>query len=69
MEEKIGIVGKIKNYLKETQGEAKKVSWPSRKYVMSATGIIIVMVLVLGVLLTVLDYGFSQAILTLTRIR
>ncbi|OGC15429.1 preprotein translocase subunit SecE [candidate division WOR-1 bacterium RIFOXYC2_FULL_37_10] len=66
-EQKKSLVNKIKTYVKETQAEAKKVAWPDRKYVISATSIIIVMVLVLSVILSVLDLGLTQMIISLTR--
>ncbi|OGC08218.1 preprotein translocase subunit SecE [candidate division WOR-1 bacterium RIFOXYD2_FULL_36_8] len=66
---KKNVVDVVKSYIKETQAEAKKVSWPSRQYVFTATLIIIVMVLVLSFVLSFLDYGLTNAILFLTRIR
>ncbi|MBI5701873.1 preprotein translocase subunit SecE [Candidatus Saganbacteria bacterium] len=68
-EKKVGLVAAVGNYIKETQAEAKKVSWPDRKYIISATVIIVVMVLVLGFALMGIDYGLSQAVLMLTKAR
>ncbi len=68
-QKKLGIVERIKNYVKETVSESKKVTWPDRKYVWSATSIIIVMVFVLAGSIMVIDFGLSKAILFLTRAR
>jgi len=68
-EKKVGLVDKIKNYLKETQAEMRKVAWPNRKYVWTATSIIVIMVFALAGLLMVVDYGLSRAIVMLTRVR
>lgn len=66
---KLNIVVGIKKYVRETQIEAKKVAWPNRKYVITASIIIIVMVISLSVVLTMLDYGLGQVITTLTKVR
>lgn len=66
-EKKPGIIEKIGNYIKETQAEAKKVSWPKRKYVITATGIIVVMVIAIALLIMVLDLGLARAVLMLSK--
>lgn len=68
-EAKPNLISAIGNYIKETQAEAKKVSWPDRKYILSATLIIVIMVLFLGFSLMGIDYGLSHAVLMLTRVR
>lgn len=57
---------KIVNYIKETRAEAKKVTWPARQYVISATGVILVIVLFLGTVVMLLDMGLSRLMLFLT---
>jgi preprotein translocase subunit SecE len=68
-EQKIGIVDRIKNYVKETISESKKVSWPDRKHVWSATMIIIVLVFVIAGSIMVIDFGLSRVLSFLTRAR
>ena len=58
---------KITSYLKETRAEAKKVAWPDRKYVIAATGVILVIVFFLGVSVMIVDLGFSRLIMFLTK--
>jgi len=48
------------NFLKETRTEGKKVVWPSRQYILAATIIILVIVIVLGIFVTLIDFAFAQ---------
>jgi preprotein translocase SecE subunit len=50
---------KIQTYLKETQGEMKKVVWPDRRYVTVATVIILVLVSITGIFVIFVDYAFA----------
>lgn len=50
---------KILNYLKETQAELKKVVWPDRRYIMTATLIILVLVIVTAFFVMFVDYAFA----------
>lgn len=52
---KAGKVG-LKQHIKETGSELKKVSWPSFKEVMKKTGIVIAVVLFFAVVLFAFDY-------------
>lgn len=53
--EKAGKVG-LKQHIKETGSELKKVSWPSFKEVMKKTGVVIAVVLFFAVVLFAFDY-------------
>lgn len=44
-----------KNFVKETKSELKKVTWPTRKQVVSGTGVVIVMVAIVGVIIFAFD--------------
>ena len=48
----------IGRYFKDVAGELKRVTWPTRKELISATGAVIVFVLVMALLVGVLDKGF-----------
>jgi len=50
---------KILNYLKETQAELKKVVWPDRRYIISATLIILILVIVTAFFVMFVDYAFA----------
>lgn len=68
-EDKPGLIKKVSGYIKETQAEAKKVSWPDRSYVIQATVIILVMVIALSFLLMGIDYLLAHGMLFITKVR
>lgn len=51
---------KIKDYLKETYAEIKKVVWPDRRYVAVATLIILVLVFLTGFFVMLSDFGLAE---------
>jgi preprotein translocase subunit SecE len=52
-------MSKIGNYLKETKGEMKHVSWPSAKQAFYFTGIIIVIAILISAFLGLFDFVFT----------
>ena len=59
---------KIKNYLKETRAEVRKVAWPDQQYVMTATTVIIAISILIGLFVSVMDLAFAQLIMTLNQV-
>lgn len=59
---------KIAEFLKETQTEVKRVTWPDKKYATSATAIIIMLCLIIGFVLSVVDLSFAKLITYLTKV-
>ena len=51
---------KIQRYFKETIGELRKVSWPTRKEATNLTIIVLVVVFSMSAFLGLLDYIFAQ---------
>ena len=51
-----------KNFVKETKSELKKVIWPSRQEVINGTGVVIVMVAIVGVLILGFDFFSGWAV-------
>lgn len=49
----------IRDYIKETQAETRRVIWPNRKYVISATIVILLIVVIVGALLMGIDLVLS----------
>lgn len=45
----------IRRFLRDVQGEFKKVTWPTRQELMDATKRVIIMTLAIGVVLGILD--------------
>ncbi|PLX17880.1 MAG: preprotein translocase subunit SecE [Candidatus Muiribacterium halophilum] len=52
----------IKKFLNEVMAELKKVSWPSKKQIMSSTNVVIIVSLIAGVYIFVADIFFSKLI-------
>jgi preprotein translocase subunit SecE len=49
----------IQNYIKETKGELKHVSWPTKEQTINFTSVVIGLSLLVGVLLGLFDSFFS----------
>jgi preprotein translocase subunit SecE len=52
--------GRIKRWWRETIGELRKVSWPTPKEAWRLTKIVIMVIVVMGLLLGGLDFGFTK---------
>ena len=52
----------VSEYIKETQGELKRVSWPTRKQVIASTIAIVVVSVAMSLLLGVYDFAFSSVL-------
>ena len=57
---------RIGRKLKETFSELKRVTWPSFGKALKATGVVIVIVLIFMVLVTGVNYGFSELLKLIT---
>ena len=51
---------KIKKFLTEVRVELSKVSWSSRKQLAGATGVVVVLTLILTVYIGIVDLGLSR---------
>lgn len=51
-----------KNFMKETKSELKKVIWPTGKQVINNTGVVIVMVALVGIIIFLFDTISLEAI-------
>ena len=54
--------GGIRKYFKELRAELKKVVWPTRQQVVNNTGVVLVVMSVVGLFLCAVDTGLSYAI-------
>jgi preprotein translocase subunit SecE len=50
------------NYVSEIINELKKVVWLTRREIMYLTGLVLIVVIITGIILGVLDFGFSQLV-------
>lgn len=58
---------KFLGYIRETLAEMKKVVWPDRRYVMVATLIILILVILTGAFIMVVDFGLGKFFAALLR--
>jgi preprotein translocase subunit SecE len=58
---------KLQSYLKETVAEMKKVVWPDRRYVTTATIIILILVVLTALFVMLVDFGFAEVFKVLLR--
>ncbi|MDQ8704391.1 preprotein translocase subunit SecE [Streptomyces sp. LHD-70] len=59
---KKGPLGRLALFYRQIVAELRKVVWPTRSQLTTYTGVVIVFVVIMIALVTVLDYGFSQAV-------
>ena len=59
-EKKANVFTKIKNFFVDCKRELKKIVWPTQKTVWKNTGIVLMMIFVMGVFVAVLDTGLLQ---------
>ncbi len=55
-----GIVEKMKTFLKEVGVEFKKVIWPDKKFIFSATVIVLTIVFASAFYVMLVDFGFEK---------
>lgn len=51
---------KIKDFFVDCKTELKKIVWPTQKTVLKNTGIVLMMIFVMGVFVALLDAGLLQ---------
>jgi preprotein translocase subunit SecE len=51
---------KVVEFFIATEGEMKKVNWSTRREIMGSTWVVIGLMLVVGVLITLLDLGYTK---------
>ena len=62
-EERKPLPARISLFYRQVIAELRKVIWPTRKELVTYTSVVIVFVLIVIAYVTVLDFGFSKAIL------
>ena len=55
-------ITELSQYLKDSKGEMKKVTWPSRKATVGLTWVVLIVVLVISLYLGVVDLGLSKLV-------
>ncbi|GAA3755451.1 preprotein translocase subunit SecE [Streptomyces sp. NPDC047002] len=59
---KKGPLGRLALFYRQVVAELRKVVWPTRNQLSTYTTVVIVFVVIMIGLVTVIDYGFNQAI-------
>lgn len=57
---KKGILARIKDFFVDSKTELKKIVWPTQRTVWKNTGIVMVMIFIMGVFVAALDAGFLK---------
>ena len=53
---------KVKQFLKDSKTELRKVTWPTSKQTLASTSVVIIVVVIISVFLGVVDFGLSKII-------
>jgi preprotein translocase subunit SecE len=59
---KLTIIEKIQRFWRETIGELRKVTWPTREEAWKMTRLVLVVMVIMALVLGVLDLAFSQLV-------
>ena len=60
--EKPNIFQRIKRWFKETAGELRKVTWPTREEALALTRIVLIVTIIMSAILGVLDFIFARLV-------
>lgn len=55
---KLGLFKRIGRFFKDLKSEFKKIVWPTKKQILNNTAVVLTVMLIVGVCIWVLDYGF-----------
>ncbi|RIV38725.1 preprotein translocase subunit SecE [Micromonospora radicis] len=61
--DKVGLFGRIARFIREVVAELRKVIWPTRKELLTYTGVVIAFVTVMLAIVAVLDFAFAKGVL------
>ena len=53
---------KVKGFLSDAKAELRKVTWPTRKQAFASTAVVIVVVIIVSVFLSIVDFGLAKII-------
>jgi len=58
--DKISAIAKVRQFLRETTAELKRVTWPAPKQALASTSVVIVVVIVVALVLGVVDFALTR---------
>jgi preprotein translocase subunit SecE len=59
----LSLVQRSSSYLQEVRAEVRKVSWPTWEDLRKSTGVIIVIILIIGAIIGLMDLAFSKLLI------
>ena len=61
-DKKPNVFQRIKNWWRQTIGELRKVTWPSREEAVALTRIVLIVTVILSALLGIFDFVFARLV-------
>ena len=61
-EKKPNIIQRTKNWWRQTIGELRKVSWPTKEDALALTRIVLIVTVIMSAILGILDFIFSRLV-------
>ena len=61
-EKKPNLFQKIKNWWRQTIGELRKVTWPTKEDALALTRIVLIVTVIMSAILGILDFIFSRLV-------
>ena len=56
------IIDKIRQFLRESKVELKKVTWPTPKEALASTSVVLAVVIIVSIFLGLVDFGLTKII-------
>ncbi len=56
------IIDKIRQFLRESKVELKKVTWPTPKEALASTSVVLAVVIIVSIFLGLVDFGLTKVI-------
>ena len=66
--DKVSLGQKLGKFFREFKSEMKKIVWFSRKQTINSTILVVVSILISSLVISILDYAFSSAIMALGKL-
>jgi preprotein translocase subunit SecE len=62
MEKIKSIIDRIRQFLRESKVELKKVTWPTPKEALASTSVVLAVVIIVSIFLGLVDFGLTKII-------
>jgi preprotein translocase subunit SecE len=58
----MGVIGRVREFVREVLAEFHKVTWPSRQELINSTAVVVVLTVVIAVFLGVVDVSLTRLV-------